>query len=258
MDLEMTRRGFISRLGGLGMAGIIAAGRAPAAIVRSALGSRGIVSCEEAGDWQNPYVTEGLIAQWDGEWNGGIGRHKDDTNVWVDLAGNYDFSIGSGYFGSNFYALGGLNCAINDSMPDNVATIEIVCRNKGSSQENIIWATDKTGGYVKQICWVYRGCLGFGYYGHSHSFGSSINSYACTFSASTLLVPDVTYFNGEYRSYGGYQDLFSVSGTRGGMMLNPRYGTAIVDIFALRLYSRVLSADEVAYNYSIDQERFGI
>ena len=39
--------------------------------------------------WQNPYVTDGLIAMWDGKWNAEYGVHDAHATVWKDcVAGN--------------------------------------------------------------------------------------------------------------------------------------------------------------------------
>ena len=47
--------------------------------------------------WSNPYVTDGLIAMWDGEWNVGPGKHNPNATTWKDLAGscNLDVTIGT-------------------------------------------------------------------------------------------------------------------------------------------------------------------
>lgn len=45
------------------------------------LGPRG------GGGWVNPYVTDGLIAMWDGEWNAGGGVHDPNATSWTDVAG---------------------------------------------------------------------------------------------------------------------------------------------------------------------------
>ena len=43
------------------------------------------------GGWKNPYITDGLIAMWDGEWNAGPGVHDPNTTIWKDLSNNgYD------------------------------------------------------------------------------------------------------------------------------------------------------------------------
>ena len=38
--------------------------------------------------WRNPYVTDGLVAMWDGEWNAGGGVHDANPNEWVDISGH--------------------------------------------------------------------------------------------------------------------------------------------------------------------------
>ena len=39
--------------------------------------------------WKNPYVTDGLIAMWDGIWNAGPGTHADDFSSWLPCVGNH-------------------------------------------------------------------------------------------------------------------------------------------------------------------------
>ena len=43
--------------------------------------------------WQIPYITNGLVAYWDGEWNAGGGIHNPDTTIWKDLAGGHDLIL---------------------------------------------------------------------------------------------------------------------------------------------------------------------
>lgn len=45
--------------------------------IRSALGSKGVEQTEDSAKWENPYITDGLVALWDGEWNAGFGKHLD-------------------------------------------------------------------------------------------------------------------------------------------------------------------------------------
>ena len=39
------------------------------------------------------YVQDGLIAQWDGIDNTGVGVHDPGAKAWKDLVGNYDLSL---------------------------------------------------------------------------------------------------------------------------------------------------------------------
>ena len=78
-----TRREIV--ITGAGIAAILAAGKAPAAFIRSMLGARGAIHGGNA-RWVNPYVTDGLVAMWDGEWNAGGGVHDPNAMVWKNLA----------------------------------------------------------------------------------------------------------------------------------------------------------------------------
>jgi hypothetical protein len=42
--------------------------------------------------WQNPYITNGLIGMWDGEWNVGPDRHDTTATGLADLAGINNFN----------------------------------------------------------------------------------------------------------------------------------------------------------------------
>ena len=42
--------------------------------------------------WVNPYITDGLIAMWDGEWNAGRGVHDNNCIEWVNLADRNDIA----------------------------------------------------------------------------------------------------------------------------------------------------------------------
>lgn len=61
------------------------------------------------GGWKNPYVTDGLIAMWDGEWNAGPGKHDASATVWKDLAGSYDVYTDEADCNGTFTA-NGLRC----------------------------------------------------------------------------------------------------------------------------------------------------
>ena len=47
------------------------------------------------GGWNNPYVTDGLVAMWDGEWNAGGGVHDTDAKSLVNLAEGESLAFGS-------------------------------------------------------------------------------------------------------------------------------------------------------------------
>lgn len=61
----------------------------------SLLGKNIFFWVQKAGGWTNPYVTDGLIAQYDGEWNAGGGIHNASAPTWKNLGSlgsTYDFT----------------------------------------------------------------------------------------------------------------------------------------------------------------------
>lgn len=94
-----TRRDFVRGLTGIGA--IVATGHAPA-IVKSMIAARGTMLSGGKG-WKNPYITDGLIAMWDGEWNDGCGVHDAAATTWLDIVGGKILTLnGSAVFGENY------------------------------------------------------------------------------------------------------------------------------------------------------------
>ena len=55
------------------------------------------------GSLKNPYVTNGLVAFWDGIWNADLGKHDVKSPVWKDLTNNgWDFPIDNIIFYDNY------------------------------------------------------------------------------------------------------------------------------------------------------------
>ena len=74
------------------------------------------------------YVQDGLIAQWDGIDNVGIGGHDPSATVWKDLAGTNDLSLltgGSWSDKGNALVVNGAAAICSNSLPAYV-TIEVV------------------------------------------------------------------------------------------------------------------------------------
>ena len=103
-----TRRDIIK--GSLGIAGIIAAGKAPAALIKSHLAARNVMLAGGGVPTAKSYVQDGLVAMWDGVENAGWGTHSNSTTTWVDLTGN-------GYDATQLLATGwhwGKDCYVGD------------------------------------------------------------------------------------------------------------------------------------------------
>lgn len=47
-------------------------------------------------DIENPYVTDGLVAMWDSEWNCALGLHQTNATKWIDIVSGYNLQLASG------------------------------------------------------------------------------------------------------------------------------------------------------------------
>ena len=76
------------------------------------------------------YVQSGLIGQWDGIENAGVGIHSGTTNIWKDLVGDCDLTLtanGSWSDGGDALIVSGYSAAADAPAPE-YKTIEIVYR----------------------------------------------------------------------------------------------------------------------------------
>ena len=83
--------------------------------------------------WKNPYITDGLVAMWDGEWNAGGGKHNPNATVWKDIISDKTLSLANGMlWTNNGLNTNGNHTAMGDSsgIPMKINTIEIVFKNR--------------------------------------------------------------------------------------------------------------------------------
>ena len=243
-------------------------------LVKSMLGAERTTDAEESN--HNPYVTDGLIAMWDGEWNIGLGIHDSSSPVWVDLVGGYDVNLTShGSFSDKALVCDGIGCAAsaNDGIfldRNIVRTVEICFI--ASSSVGIITSlsiyglgqTAETGTIAIRM--KNTGTLGlFCMIVNSSSEGKAscitnfqnmneVLSVSCLYDNNDFIG---SYVNGEYRtpSYSFFgQAVRRISfGGRTHDTDIPWQGR----IFSVRVYDRNLTEDEIAHNLHIDEERFG-
>ena len=266
----MTRREIIKS--GLGLAGIIASGRAPAAIVKSLVGAKETGFSDDASEWENPYITDGLIHMFDGQWNTGEGLHKTNPNKWIDLgSAKCDANLEGSQSGDIFSSLA-FECEaawwrltsqdVLNALDNGALTIEIVA--DLPSIQSPVWGRY----YTALLACSSTGTVssGVGFFYHTQTLRTLIkirNRAAAGRSVSFGL-----------SSISGSGNFYYINGTRGVSPLTTTitYGGKTVIIGSLgssasvwpgkynciRFYSRALTANEVAYNYSIDKERFGV
>ena len=257
-----TRRSFL--LGGsAALATLVASGKP----IRSSLGADNVVKGVDG--WSNPYVTDGLIAMWDGIWNVGGGVHDAGSSVWKDLVGSNDMSLSASgiTFGQDSIVCeqGGY-AAMADSIPS-FMTMEAVLSFDSSGGGRIAFSPIFTqSGYYNDDRWIaMRGNGTVNFCGNGkfiEGFGIGLaRSVSCTYlSAQASYDNDVTlvFLDGLQtpisNTTGGYG--FGVPRCNGVSPQSSYYFAG--KIHNVRLYSRALDSDEIESNYLVDKERFGL
>ena len=207
--------------------------------------------------WKNPYITDGLVAMWDGEWNAGGGVHDANATTWKDLVGNRDLVLTQlGSFEANclLNRTGGVGASLDDRL-SGYGTLEVVFSASGHYK----YAT---------VCYV---CLGGGFY-----FGQRNNIVNGNYRTETAVYGRIADINvstsgiaswsmtrtggvGEIRKNGVQQALTEIS-VQGAQATPISLNATSYDnrFFNIRAYSRALTAAEIARNYAIDKERFDL
>ena len=278
------RREFLDKCG-YGLAGIIAAGNAPAAIVKSMLGTGGI---KLVGAIEMPtavdYIQDGLVALWDGIENEDWGIHNPNATVWKDLSGN-DFDAVSRLSNWAGYSWGD-DCWISDAavsnnsrgfnVPVNVA-LALADKYNDNCCEFVLRRTKIDNS--QQSFWGMAGEIQkfeFASYGRLRLYyeGSTLRDQYTPFNGIASL-PD-----GRRHTLSIQSDAIHLSVIVDGQITNtfaplneaniPKPGSPCIgnsgrrdmpfrgEICCIRIYNRALENNEIARNRKIDKARFGI
>ena len=254
-------------------AGALLGSGAFASPVRSALGSRASVIEAEESAWENPYITDGLIAMWDGEWNIGPYTHSYESLIWKDLVGNNDATIISN--GGAIINDQSISFNANDfATIEKTASwqmIEICCYpniSRGNKTYNLfvgmpgLWNNTTNSATLvfgfdsstKPYWFPYITQYKSGYLPLNTAWGTTypISPFTITYGRTCGGV------NGNLNNLSGSNNNYYYSNYRG---INVPYGnnsaTAQIEYYNIRLYDRILSEEEVLHNYEVDRERFG-
>lgn len=216
----------------------------------------------KSGGWVNPYVTDGLVAMWDGEWNAGGGIHDPNATVWKDLIGDNDLTVQNGTWGSDGLITPNSDYTVNPAIGSKAAIplsadilidINMVfnySRNTyvlefGDNQH--ILTLERNSGFITR------------HEGRVFSFDWGMKRIAVHVDYKN----DRLFVNGaEVVDRGGYNTwstsaLVVLFGYSGNSILGARrcyFGKYL----AIRPYEKVLNPDEIASNYAIDKARFGL
>lgn len=244
-------------LGVVGMCVLVAGGEP----VRSALGGQNTGRIDKEG-WVNPYVTDGLIAMWDGEWNAGGGIHNADVTEIVDLSGNGHTLKFSGTYsiGDDYIYIAGTSGAYGyiENFSFGSPTTQDMCVEMESKDIYARFVGEQRGlcgystteprigylyGFGKDVAFDTNIQPGFGVkFTQSLTVGSSLASF---YYKGTL----ISSMQCSDSQYSGTTYIFGRATSGRGMTGK---------IYNLRFYCRALTAAEIAYNYAIDKERFNL
>lgn len=221
------------------------------------------------GGWVNPYVTDGLVAMWDGEWNAGGGVHDAGTTTWRELVGGLDLAVSSGIFGGDgLYGTDSTACqatfadasySLKDIMAADVATtigctLEFVCTPLGYSNTPYnmynAWNLYSVGGNPPPL-WSWYKCNSWV---DNISARGSIGQLISFSGASTPQTPHPyiqLYSNGEFVNHGAYTPQTAI--------ITDNFNVGLKGaIHSIRIYNRALTAAEIAANYAVDKARFNL
>lgn len=214
--------------------------------------------------WKNPYITNGLLAMWDGEWNAGGGKHDPNATTWKDIVGSYDLTLGtSSRFESNRLFVDGPRergaAYRNETIPQsNVETVEMIAKvDSGVPNAWILFINDTLAANSSNLCIILRasgseGMMRTAKVSSIYTRDTLLHSYTATKDTGYVDASALTS-----RSYAndfinhGYLCLWGRNG-------NTNYQPFVGKIYCVRVYRRPLTAQEIAANYAIDKARFGL
>lgn len=258
------------------------------------LGARQFFERRGGGGWQNPYVTDGLVAMWDGIWNAGPGVHDNTITDWVDLSGNNKsfhadapvwsdaFCSSDGTFASCFHCATAEGAQwFFDLLATGVYTVEFVMerfevhgngpyftcgfdntytpglftRYAGATETNAGFYTWMKGGNNSNLLLDGTGYLNTKLYDVCCAGDSCQLFLHGEGKSSNVVLPWQTSINID--TSGNKGNLFRYAmfcrgdGYAAGSSKSSR-------LYRLAIYSRALTAADVAANYAIDQARFNL
>lgn len=233
------------------------------------------------------YVQDGLIAHWDGIDNVARGTpHDGATTVWTDLIGGKNWTLGSNAtVGENALTFSGTATktacttlshenALDIFGSDGEKTVEIVLRTSSSQTATPSGVSLQTpvgcgvGFYAYYVAKTpEKCCFSFSHMGYDGCMAWSISDKNVLMNLSVgyrnLAVVSI-YRDGENadrtleRQYVSANNNGMASSTSSVATLGSIYGSSgfAGDIYALRVYNRLLTAEEIAQNAAVDAARF--
>ena len=233
------------------------------------LGARQFFERRGAPVWTNPYITDGLVAMWDGEWNAGGGVHDPNATTWKDVIQGAELSCVAAYAGgmtfsdttADFVAMGngavkttaGAVSGLSTALASLESTIEFGVYYSGNK---LFGVTPDSGASAWLGVYGLKGACSYGnngwqLVGNTVATTGQWLSLVCTCSGGQVTLRE---------NIGGFTSSPKNAGTTYGdsdlLSLNASSGPCRVAF--IRFYSRTLTAAEIAANYAIDKARFNL
>ena len=203
------------------------------------------------------YVQDGLVAMWDGVENAGWGVHDQNATTWKDLVGDFDLTVTTGAFVLSGFV--GLATSATRPICANTTVTALLSFDKISTGYPVD-AYDDSGGYriytndaTGNIRFRWFVSRGSGLVWQPAFLNQALDtpfSYTLTGDGDSGLKK--VFLGGELIQTSGSQVGFA-NGS-GGLNVGSKYCT----MYNFRIYSRVLTAEEIAANYAIDKARFNL
>ena len=206
------------------------------------------------------YAQSGLVAMWDGIENAGWGVHDAAATTWQDLVNGITLTSANGYFSATETSMAWtsrdrLRCyndTIKTAMCSTSQTLEV-----GITNSNLPVSLNGVNGIISvaygQIGAQSDGATSFG---QSKSYDGFVR-YVLTGDGTTGRL----YYNGQ--EVGSSTNIVNSSAklsnqfiVNGNAISSGTTSTGSVKY--IRIYSRALTASEIAANYAIDKARFGL
>ena len=198
-----------------------------------------------------------MTAHWDGIDNAGHGLHNPTNNIWKNLATDgQDLTVVSGLWSDmTLMSLGKDAPAATGAVQQAYTTLEAVFRNLNHGASTMIYS----GGLQNRFL-----ALGPAYIQWTSVAGSTnfnrtlpgVHSVAGVLTGSKAFVDgSPAYYNTAYTNWWDPGTNYVHIGAR-----ICEYGAYAFsgDFYAIRTYSSALSATQVAYNFKVDRQRFGL
>lgn len=223
------------------------------------------------------YIRNGLVAIWDGIENAGWGTHSDSIITWYDNVSNQPATIPTN---SDVYTWesDGLKRVGTKGMVFSTSGIKQTDNSDAYTLEFVFWAPNATyGNSAKGFLYSSNNQVRLTFQ-DNNTLNIIIDSASYPSSGLTAPILQPHHYawvktstpNGTRYDAAVYVDAISKGGnvvagtsfTSGGInvfrVFNDWENETTMKMYALRLYNRALTADEIAYNYMIDKVRFNL